>query len=90
LTVTDPQISGSGRHSTAEAVYAAADLERMSARDSDGSTLTIFNEQGQTLYSGEWSEDKEAQVMRPGGLYIYRIVRNGIIVRSGKIFKKSI
>jgi dienelactone hydrolase len=49
------------------------------------STVTIFNDGGERIFSGNWTRDSFQEVMRDKGMYLYRIVQEGKMVNSGKI-----
>jgi dienelactone hydrolase len=49
------------------------------------STVTIFNDGGERIFSGDWNRDSFQEVMRDKGMYLYHVVREGKMVNSGKI-----
>ena len=49
------------------------------------STVTVFNEGGEKIYSGAWSNDSFHQVMRDRGMYVYHVFEEGKRVNGGKI-----
>jgi pimeloyl-ACP methyl ester carboxylesterase len=51
-------------------------------------TVTVFNESKQNIYTGTWSDDAYQRVFNQGGLYLYRVTRNGKHMGSGKIYRQ--
>jgi len=91
ITVKDPVISGSGRTDTEDAdVFSEEALDDQNQSDEFiGSMVAIYNAAGERLYAGVWSKETESEIMNAQGLYFYNIFRNGVRIRSGKIFKRD-
>lgn len=49
------------------------------------STVTIFNDGGERIFSGDWTRDSFQEVMRDKGMYLYHVVQEGKMMNSGKI-----
>jgi dienelactone hydrolase len=61
------------------------DIENLKGMN-EGLEVAVYNVSGEKLYQGPWSEEKDAQVIQQG-LYIYRVMRQGAVVHSGKILR---
>jgi hypothetical protein len=87
--VVQTSASSSGRMTTSTASVEPEDLDlRSDEIDYTGMTMVLFNEAGQQIFAGDWSKEKESQLVT-GGLYFYNLVKDGVKVKSGKIFKKN-
>jgi hypothetical protein len=92
LTVRAATSTTSARSSTTEAVYSETELEttRKLEEEEKNTSIIIFNQSGEQIYAGKWSKEKDFEVIKDKGLYFYNIMRNGVRLRSGKIYKKDI
>lgn len=61
-------------------------LGNMTRADLENSTVVIYNDSGETLYSGAWSDNTYKDVMNKSGLYIYNVIRDGRRMDAGKIY----
>jgi hypothetical protein len=52
------------------------------------STVTIFNDGGERIFSGNWTKDSFQEVMSEKGMYVYHVVQEGRVVNSGKIARQ--
>ena len=61
-------------------------LGNLSMSQLENSTVVVFNEAGEKIYTGAWSETSQKEVMNHRGLYIYNVIRQGRRTESGKIY----
>ena len=61
-------------------------LGNMTRADLENSTVVIFNDAGETLYRGSWTDNTYRDVMNKSGLYIYNVIRDGRRMDVGKIY----
>lgn len=61
-------------------------LGNLSMSQLENSTVVVFNEAGEKIYTGAWSETSQKEVMHHRGLYIYNVIRQGRRTESGKIY----
>src|SRR5690606_22982430 len=47
--------------------------------------VSIYNETGAQMYSGEWSYEIYQRVLNAPGLYLYNIQDNGSRIKTGKV-----
>jgi hypothetical protein len=64
-------------------------LGKRTIDDLKGCTVVIFNHSGKKIYSGEWSLEKNRELMQPG-MYIFNIIKAGVRIDSGKFYKRDI
>jgi dienelactone hydrolase len=64
-------------------------LGKRTMQDLEGCIVFIFDDSGKRLYAGAWSVEKDHEILQQG-LYIYNVMKKGVRVDSGKIFKQGI
>jgi dienelactone hydrolase len=64
-------------------------LGKNTSEDLEGCTVVIFNDSGKQIYTGAWSREKDNEILKHG-MYIYNVIRKGVRVESGKIYKREI
>jgi poly(3-hydroxybutyrate) depolymerase len=50
--------------------------------------VIVFNEKLETIFAGQWREDSGYDVFSKRGFYYFHVMKYGVRVRSGKIFKQ--
>jgi dienelactone hydrolase len=61
-------------------------LGDLTSNDLENSTVVLFSDSGEQLYSGSWTQEKSSEVMTRKGLYIYNVIRKGRRVEAGKVY----
>jgi hypothetical protein len=61
-------------------------FSKVSSEELAKCTMVIFDENGQQLYTGSWSSERNKEILNHRGLYIYNIIREGMRIDTGKIF----
>jgi hypothetical protein len=61
-------------------------LGDLTTSDLENSTVVLFSDSGEQLYSGTWTQEKSSEVMTRKGLYIYNVIRKGRRVEAGKVY----
>jgi dienelactone hydrolase len=89
VSVVVSSTSTSGRMTTSTALVEPQDIDLESDEiDYTGMKMILFNDAGKQIFAGDWSKEKESELVT-GGLYFYNLVKDGIKVKSGKIFRKN-
>jgi hypothetical protein len=72
-------------------VTSPVSLDLQDTKDMDWTpyTVTVYNDRGESVYTGPWDEEKYNQVMSRDGLYIYSVSEGAKRVKTGKIFVKQ-
>jgi dienelactone hydrolase len=55
----------------------------------ENSTVTVFNDSGQKVYTGSWTEESYREVFSKRGLYIYNVIKENKRIDSGKIVVRN-
>jgi hypothetical protein len=50
--------------------------------------VTVYTEEGRTVFAGKWSEDQYNEVFSDGGMYLYRVQQPDARISTGKIIIK--
>jgi hypothetical protein len=61
-------------------------LGDLTAKDLTNSTVVLFSDSGEQIYSGAWSSEKSSEYMSRKGLYIYNVIQQGRRVDAGKVY----
>lgn len=59
---------------------------RLTSLDLENCLVTVFNDAGQRIFSGLWSNETYRSIFSRNGLYLYQIVRNGEWIDTGRIY----
>jgi hypothetical protein len=52
-------------------------------------TVSLFDRNGNAMYSGQWSKDVEREYLQPGAIVIYKIIDRDGTSDSGKILRRN-
>jgi hypothetical protein len=52
-------------------------------------TVIIFDQEGQQIFSGEWTNDVYNGKIEVGKLYVYHVIQNGRQIDSGKFARNN-
>ena len=64
-------------------------LGKLSLAQLENSTVAIFNDSGEKLFSGTWGNETFHEVLNKRGLYIYNVIREGKRAEAGKIYVRD-
>jgi hypothetical protein len=55
----------------------------------ENSTVVIFNDSGEKIYTGSWDNNSHREVLHKNGLYIYNVIKEGRRMDAGKIYIRN-
>ena len=47
--------------------------------------IVVFDANGTRVYAGEWSADRFSEIFKPGQMYIYHVIQDGMKIDMGKV-----
>jgi hypothetical protein len=75
--VEDSDVTGEDRRTV---------FNKLTFLDLEDGLVTVFNEAGERIFSGNWSSETYSDIFTKNGLYLYHIVKKGKRINAGKIY----
>jgi dienelactone hydrolase len=86
-TALDTEITSTSELTGSNEQYAG--LGNLTSAQLENSTVVIFNDSGEKIFAGAWSQESYREVMNRKGLYMYNVIKEGRRTDTGKIYIRN-